>query len=146
MMRETETNPTQNETPENDSDICCLPAPDRCLGVRAISQYKKMNPEITPDQFARIHAEFENQLIHNDFENAEADKILVEQSTLMDIAFRYYFGGGESGIINDDAFLLALKAQRQSKATLEFVRHSRRFKQRDQFQQEKYEYSISKRW
>ena len=143
MTHETDT--AHQENPENETSCQPMLQPKSCLGVKAISQYKKMGVEITPEDYARLKADLENNIIYQDFENIESDQLFVKQSMLMDIAFHYFYAGGEAGIINDDAFLLALRAQRQCRATIEFVRQFRHNKKKFEFQQEKFEYEIQRR-
>ncbi len=116
-----------------------------CLAVKAISQYKKMGADIGADEFNQIHVAMENEVFYHDIENGDADRSIIEQASLLDIAFRYFYSGGESGVINDDAFLLALRAQRQSMKTVDFFRSCRRNKRKDKFQLEKYQEEMERR-
>ncbi len=147
MINETDptpTDPTEIETADSYQPHP-RPVPEPDIISKAIAQYNRTGVEISDEEFARLKNMSETKIYYEDCEKPEANRVLLEQSALFDIAFSYYYSGGESGVINDDAFRLALKAQRQSLKIIEFFRTFRRNKRKDEFQREKYQDEMARK-
>ena len=125
----------QQDTPPQDDVANAFPDHRISLEAKALANFMQMSPDDPAFEEAVNRLEY-NIGLEVMGDPYEGNRVLAEQSALLDKAFRYYVSGGDAPKPDMRIFMVALRAQAQSAWTLKAMRNMARDISRDQKQRD----------
>lgn len=105
--------------------------------IKSATQYARLPDDISSAAMDEINRRLENGIIDETYGGHHMmNRNLIEHAALLDLSFRYYYGGGETAKINEHDYGRALKSQSQF---MQALRDHRRSVRQDRNDPMKYE-------